>query len=119
MWTPDDGSGRRSGRRFLRDAHPLAAEELARRLENICDRPLKQEIKHKDICPDLDIQLHSHKYDLRVSVSIEEFGVGPVDLDVSSDMFDRQRDRYSVVRVLPQQHSHFSAAHAGCVGSTQ
>ena len=106
VWTPDDGSGRRSGRRFLRDAHPLTAEELARGLKNISDRPLKQEIKHKDICPDLDIHLPSHKYDLRVSVSIEELVVGPVDLDVSSDMFDRQRDRYSVVCVLPHQHSH-------------
>ena len=106
VWTRDDASGRRSGRRFLRDAIPLTAEELARGLKNISDRPLKQEIKYKDICPDLDIHLPCHKYDLRVSVSIEEPVAAAVDVDFSSEPFHRQRDRYSVACLLPPHLSH-------------
>ena len=105
VWNPDDGNGRRSGRRYLRDAHPLTDAELARGWRSISDRPVKQEIKHKDICPDLDIHLPSHKYDLRVSVSIEEVVVGATDVDLSGLLFDRQRDRYSVACVLPPPNS--------------
>jgi hypothetical protein len=105
VWTPDDGSGRRSGRRYLRDAHPLTPEEVARGMKSTSARPVKQEIKHKDVCPDLDIHLPSHKYDLRISVSIEEVVPGNVDLDFSAQQFDRQRDRYSVPCVLPQLYS--------------
>jgi hypothetical protein len=105
VWTSDDGSGRRSGRRFLRDAHPVTAEEVARGIKSVGDRAVRQEIKHKDICPDLDIHLPSHKYDLRVSISIEEQVPGSVDIDFSGQLFDRQRDRYSVHCVLPQPHS--------------
>jgi hypothetical protein len=101
VWTPDDGNGRRSGRRFLRDAHPLTEAELARGWRSINDRPVRQEIKHKDICPDLDIHLPSHKYDLRVSISIEEVVTGPTDVDLSGKLYDRQRDRYTVACVLP------------------
>lgn len=105
VWTPEDGSGRRGGRRYLRDAHPLTPEELARGMKSTSDRAVKQEIKHKDICPDLDIHLPSHKYDLRVSISIEEVVPGNVDIDFSSQTFDRQRDRYSVPCVLPPLYS--------------
>jgi mRNA guanylyltransferase len=106
VWTPDDGPGRsRSGRRFLRDAHPLLKEEVAAGMRSICERTVKQEIKHKDICPDLNIHLPSHKYDLRVSVSIEEVVLGAAQIDFSDVMFDRKRDRFSQVCVLPPQHA--------------
>ena len=106
VWTPDDGTGRsRSGRRFSRDARPLTHGELAAGMKSICERTVKQEIKHKDICPDLDIHLPSHKYDLRVSVSIEEVVLGAVQIDFSDVMFDRKRDRFSQVCVLPPPHA--------------
>jgi hypothetical protein len=105
VWTPQDGNGRRSGHRYLRDAHPLTEAELARGWKSINDRPVRQEIKHKDICPDLDIHLPSHKYDLRVSISIEEVVVGPTDFDLSGHLYDRQRDRYTVACVLPPPNS--------------
>ena len=109
VWNPDEGPGRsgRGGRRFVRDSHPLLKEEVAAGLRSISDRPVKQEIKHKDICPDLNIHLPSHKYDLRVSIAIEEVVTGSVDMDFSSMMFDRKRDRFSQVCVLPPQHSAF------------
>jgi hypothetical protein len=106
VWMRDDASGRRASRRFIRDAIPLTAEELARGLKNISDRPVKQEIKYKDICPDLDIHLPSNKYDLRFSVSIEESLPAAAHIHFSSEPFHRQRDRYSVVCVLPREHSH-------------
>lgn len=105
VWTPDDGNGRRSGRRYFRDAHPLQPHELSRGMKSINDRSVKQEIKHKDVCPDLDIHLPSHKYDLRVSVSIEEVVPEKVEADLSGVSFDRKKDRYSVVCVLPPPHS--------------
>jgi hypothetical protein len=73
----------------------------------------KQEIKHKDICPDLNIHLPSHKYDLRVSVSIEEVVLGAAQIDFSDVMFDRKRDRFSQVCVLPPQHANIPMPDAG------